>query len=563
MFFAHQALIHKGISAIIFRNDTEYRNVYILKPTGSWKSMRSISEGEKGIESTASRFQDMDSQTQGNCSTMPSRTSDEKDDELSYDVEEKNDEVGERNDEVKLERSLGLLDGVMVNVGVIIGVGIFVSPKGVLAGVSSVGATLVVWGVSGVISLFGAMCYAELGTTISSSGGTYTYLLKTFGDFIGFSFFWSTTVMVVPAANAITALTFSYYCLRPFFPDPDCPPPDVAIEIVAVLCVLLIMFINCWSVRLASFFQDATSVFKLLALAMIIMSGLVMLGMGKTENFSNSFESTNIKGLGTALYACLYSYAGWDCLNIIVEELKNPTRNLPLAIFISISTVTLVYTLTNVAYFTILSPSDLLSSNAVGFTFAAEIFGNFAWTIPLAVALSSFGSLNGSLLAYSRQMFVGAREGHFPALIAMINVRHKTPIPAVLLMAIVTFLFCFVDNIFLLLNFFSFVKWLYCGLAVGGLLYLRIKDPDRPRPYKVNILVAVAFLLTCVFLVIAGVLEAPIDAAIGIAFVVSSIPVYLLTVRPKTLPIWIKDAESNISLFCQKILFVAEETKEE
>nr|XP_054772275.1 large neutral amino acids transporter small subunit 2-like [Lytechinus pictus] len=126
-------------------------------------------------------------------------------------------EDGEDKNIVQLQRSLSVFDGIMINVGIMIGTGIFISPKGVVAGVESVGATLCVWVAAGVITLLGALCYAELGTTIPASGGTYTYIQVCFGDFAGFINFWANVVIVSPSSNAVVALMFSIYCLEPFY----------------------------------------------------------------------------------------------------------------------------------------------------------------------------------------------------------------------------------------------------------------------------------------------------------------------------------------------------------
>ncbi|XP_041469101.1 Y+L amino acid transporter 2-like [Lytechinus variegatus] len=464
---------------------------------------------------------------------------------------------------VKLERTLGIFDGVMVNVGIMIGTGIFISPKGVVAGVESVGATICVWVGAGIISLLGALCYAELGTTISSSGGTYTYIRHIFGDFVGFLNFWADTVIVTPSSNAVMALLFSIYCLEPFYPDPDCPPPKIAISLFAILSILLTMFVNCWSVKLTTLFQNVLSICKLIPLGILIVSGLVRLGMGHTEHFKDSFASTDITGLGTALYSCFFSYAGWNALNVINEELKNPSRNLPIAVATSILIVGFVNTLTNVAYFTALSPTELLSSNAVAFSYAYQVLGRFAVIIPITVVLSTFGCLNGSILSSSREFFAGARTGHLPTFISYISINRKTPTLCIITTSTITLCFCFVDNLFTLINFFGFIKWSSFGLAVAGMVVLRCKDPNRPRPFKVNIIIPIIFVLVCVFLAVFGFIGAPIDSLIATAIIVSGIPVYLILVKLDPKIKWMIQVKRKTSVFLQKILLVTSEEHKE
>ena len=136
---------------------------------------------------------------------------------------------------VRLKQTLGLHHGVAIIVGGIIGSGIFVSPKGVLLEVGSVGGSLVIWALCGIISLVGAMCYAELGTCILKSGGDYAYIKESLGSLPAFLYLWVALIVLIPTTNAITALTFAYYILQPIFPT--CDPNDVVIRLLAALAI--------------------------------------------------------------------------------------------------------------------------------------------------------------------------------------------------------------------------------------------------------------------------------------------------------------------------------------
>lgn len=157
------------------------------------------------------------------------------------DLYEQAGDVGDQDDNnsegaVKLKRRMNLLDGVAINIGIIIGSGIFVSPKGVLAGVGSVGATMVVWAVCGVFSMVGALCYAELGTMIPASGGAYAYLQLIYGDFFGFMLLWISAIMAQPGSMAVVVLTFANYSLQPLYPNVECPPPRAPTVLIAISC---------------------------------------------------------------------------------------------------------------------------------------------------------------------------------------------------------------------------------------------------------------------------------------------------------------------------------------
>ncbi|XP_072177368.1 Y+L amino acid transporter 2-like [Diadema setosum] len=475
--------------------------------------------------------------------------------------ETKGDDSSSNDSAVELKREISLMGGVAVNVGVIIGSGIFISPKGVLIGSGSVGLTMVNWSLCGVFSLIGALCLAELGTMIPSSGGFYVYAQQSFGNFWAFLLLWVMSGMMQPVAIAVITLTCAQYVLEPFFMLADCNPPAAAINIIAICAQFTVMYVNCRSVKWATSVQSIFTVAKLSALFIIIISGLVLLCKGNTQNFENAFEGTDLSGLGVAFYSGLFSYAGWYSLNIVVEELKDPYKNLPRAIYITIFTVTIVYVLTNLAYFAALSPEELLASNAVAVTYGAKVLGSFAWIMPVAVALSTFGSANGNMLTCSRLFFVGAREKHLPNLLSMINIERNTPVPSLLFTSLLTILYSLAGDVFTLINYFNFVTWFSSALAVAGLLWLRYKEPDRPRPYKVNILLPIIFVIACIFLLVMGTIAAPLDTVIGIAIMCTGIPVYFFIVRPKNKPLWALKANDFVTRWFQKLMLVCAEER--
>ncbi|XP_035825161.1 large neutral amino acids transporter small subunit 2-like, partial [Aplysia californica] len=170
---------------------------------------------------------------------------------------------------ITLKKQLGLLNGVAIIIGIIVGSGIFVSPKGVLLEAGSVGLCLTVWALTGAVCSIGAMCYAELGTCILTSGADYGYIMQAHGDLPAFLFLWVCLVVIIPTGNAITALTFANYILQPFFPD--CGPPQNAVTLLAALCLTILTFINCTNVKWATRVQDIFTFTKIFALIIIII----------------------------------------------------------------------------------------------------------------------------------------------------------------------------------------------------------------------------------------------------------------------------------------------------
>ncbi|XP_038059587.1 b(0,+)-type amino acid transporter 1-like [Patiria miniata] len=306
---------------------------------------------------------------------------------------------------VQLQREVGLVRAVSLIVGMMIGSGIFISPKGVLLSASSVGMSLVIWFLCAVISSLGGMCFAELGAVVPLAGGPYQYVLHAYGNLPGFMVAWSLVVIMKPGSVALTAITLGTY-ISDYVVAGDCAPPREAVQLFAILTVMLIAFVNCVGVRLASGISVVFAGAKVIALMVIIIAGLVKVFQGQTEYLdpSVSFEgsSTQFLGYGLAFYYGFWAYGGWDILNSITEELRNPSRNIPLAIGIAIPVVTTIYLLTNIAYFTTLSPTKLLASSAVAVTFAERTLGSMAWVIPLGVCISTFGHLLGSILATPR-----------------------------------------------------------------------------------------------------------------------------------------------------------------
>ncbi|TPP58463.1 Large neutral amino acids transporter small subunit 1 [Fasciola gigantica] len=194
---------------------------------------------------------------------------------------------------IQLKRELSLLNGITIIVGTIIGSGIFLTPKGVLeSSGESVGISILIWIICGVISLLGALCYAELGTTITKSGGDYAYIKEAFGDIPGFLQLW------------------------------------LAVQLLAGLCITLLTWVNLMKVRWAARIQDVFTAAKLLALTLIIVTGTVLLGMGKVENFDDLFASKPIgaSDVSLALYSGLFAYVGWNFLNLVTEELVDPGK---------------------------------------------------------------------------------------------------------------------------------------------------------------------------------------------------------------------------------------------
>uniref|UniRef100_A0A3B3DGU4 b(0,+)-type amino acid transporter 1 n=1 Tax=Oryzias melastigma TaxID=30732 RepID=A0A3B3DGU4_ORYME len=345
----------------------------------------------------------------------------------------------------------------------------------------------------------GALCYAELGTMITKSGGEYPYLMEAFGSIVGYLYSWTTVIVLKPSSFAIIALSFAEYTATPFYPG--CTPPTVVIKCLAIASLLIIVAINCISVKLASYVQNFFTAAKLVIIVIIIVAGIVLLAQGNTQNLSNAFEgsTTSFGAIGLAFYNAQ--------VNMVSE--KNPKVNLPLAIIIGIPMVTVCYVLVNVAYFTVMTPSELLVSPAVAVTFGDRVLYPLSWIVPLFVAFSTFGAANGSCFTAGRLAFVSGREGHMVKILSYVSLRRYTPSPALIFNGILSFFYILPADINTLINYFSFAQWAFYGLTALSLIVMRFTRKELHRPVRVPIFIAALMVVVSCYLVLAPIIDQP------------------------------------------------------
>ncbi|VDL97287.1 unnamed protein product [Schistocephalus solidus] len=377
---------------------------------------------------------------------------------MTWDIEDTSSAGENAPPKVALKKEIGVLQGVSIVFGIIVGSGIFVSPVGVLQYSQSVGLSFIMWLVTGLFSLLGAIVYAELGVRIPKSGGEYAYLLEAFGGLPAFICMWVSFVVIGGVSCAANSLVFAQYILQPLYPN--CEQPKVVLQITALLCLLLICAINAYKVKWATRVAVIFSAGKIIALLLITGFGIYYLATGHLESFENPFEgsATSPGLLALAFYQGFWAFSGWNYLNFLVEEMDNPGRNLPLAIVLGLGLVTGLYMLANVAYLAVLSPFELLGtgdgSAAVAVLFANRAMPWIAHAMPVFVGASVFGSINSEVMSMSRLAFAGAREGHMPTVLALVHHENLTPLPSILAILPIFFpiLFLFCDLFILCLT---------------------------------------------------------------------------------------------------------------
>ncbi|CAI5695462.1 b(0,+)-type amino acid transporter 1 isoform X1 [Oreochromis niloticus] len=465
----------------------------------------------------------------------------------------------QKNEGLQLKREIGLIGGVAIVSGSMIGAGIFMSPQYVLAYVGSPGASMLIWVFSGVVALFGALSYIELGTIIPESGGEFTYILRIYGSFPAFFAAITFILLLKPSSIAAKAMTIARYVMAPFYPG--CPPPQLAVKCFAAFSILVAAMTNILNVRLALRVQVIFLVAKVFSLTFIVIGGLVKVLQGSTvieENFDveNAFQGTqfSLNTLGKALLQGLWSYGGWSNLNYVTEELNRPEVNLPRAVLIAISLVTTLYLLVNVSYLTVMTPKELMSSSAVAVTWGNKVLGSWGWVMSVAAALSAFGSLNGTFFSGGRVCFVAAREGHMPDILSMAHVHRLTPSPALIFTTIISLVVLIPGDFQSIVNYFSFTAWFFYAIVLSGLIYLKIKKPDLPRPYKVPIVIPILVLAAAIFLVLAPIIDNPQIEYLYVAlFILSGVIVYIPFIHYKLCPGML----DKLTVFLQLFLEVA------
>jgi APA family basic amino acid/polyamine antiporter len=447
----------------------------------------------------------------------------------------------------ELIKGLGLYGAASVVAGTMIGTAIFVVPSKMLRLVGTPWMVLLVWVCAGVLSLFGALGYAELGAAIPEAGGEYVYIHRAYSPMMGFLYSWTQFVVAKSTSIAAIATGFVLY-LSYFFPGLS----DVVwqtdlslaghsttfkltgLQLGATVMILLLSGINVLGVRRAGAVQTLFTASKLLVLGVIIVLGLT-LGHGSWDHFRSQpvaeFHGGTLAAFGVATVSALWAYDGWNNLSMVAGEVKNPQRNMPIALIFGTLLVIVVYLLVNMAYFYILAPAAVAGTQTVAADSARVFLGKAGGAfVAIGVMISTFATLNGSILSGSRIPFATARDGLFPQPLAKLHPRFSTPAVSIMSQAIVAGLFALSGQYDTLYTKAIFSEFLFYALVTGGIFVLRRRAPDLPRPYRTwgYPVIPAIFVGLSVLLLINTFLEQRTDSLWGLALVGSGIPLYFL-----------------------------------
>jgi basic amino acid/polyamine antiporter, APA family len=437
--------------------------------------------------------------------------------------------------EPELRRELSLLDSTMINVGSMIGSGIFLVPATVALYLQSAPAIVVLWIVGGIISLFGALSIAELGTLYPAAGGQYVYLEKAYGPLWGFLYGWSAFSVILTAAISAVAVGFATY-LGYFI-----PLSPLGIKIVAIVSIIVLTVINCLGVRSGAVVQNILTFLKIGMLAALVALCFIMKGGTVFDAVSSSTQISPTEMIGTlgmALVAILWSYDGWIEITYVGGEVKNPKRVMPLSLILSTLVVILLYVLVNIAFISLLSVNSMSTSTMVAADASTALIGPLGAKIAVvAVIIATLGSNNGFILTGARIYYAMASERVFFRSFANVHPSFHTPIPSLVGQGTWACLLVLSGTFNQLITYTMFASWIFYGMTAAAVIVLRKKSPDIPRSYKTwgYPVTPVIFVLFSLYLVVATMIESPRDALFGLAIILLGLPAYFYWNRKKRL----------------------------
>jgi len=447
----------------------------------------------------------------------------------------------------QLAKGLGPYAATAVVAGTVIGTGIFLVPSLMLAHVGTPLRVMGVWVFAGLLSLFGALGYAELGGALPEAGGEYVYLREAYGPGMGFLYGWTQFVVAKPASIATIATGFLLYSAY-FFPGLtnivwQLPAGGLGhgaafkltgVQVGSALLIMFLSGVNVLGVRRSGAVQTIFTAAKLAVLVTLIIVG-VAAGHGSFQHFwtlaPGAQPGAAASGLLLATVSSLWAYDGWNNLSMVAGEVKNPQRNMPLALIAGSLLVLGVYLLANFVYFYLLTPAEAVSTNTIAVVTARRLMGAGGATfVAIGVLVSTFATLNGSVLSGSRIPYAQAKDKLFPAAFARVQPRFRTPHVATAAQALVSSVFALTGVYEALYTKAIYSEWIFYGLVTAGILILRHRRPDLPRPYRTwgYPLVPLLFVTVAALLLLDTLRERPSDALWCIGLVATGIPAYRL-----------------------------------
>jgi amino acid transporter len=435
-----------------------------------------------------------------------------------------------------LKRQLGLWSAVAVLIGSTIGSGIFRSPAGIADKLPGPLPLMSVWVAGGLFALCGALTLAELSGAFPETGGAYVFIREGWGRMPAFLFGWSELVLIRAASLGAISTTFAEYLLRVLGYDPSLAPYTDWVHYVAAAAIALTATFNYVGLRWGSLVQNVTTLAKYGGLLFIIVLALAI-GLPRTGGHYTPAVpdgSFHLAAFGLALVSVLWAFDGWADLSFVAGEVKEPRRTLPRAIIIGTVAVIVIYLLANLAYMAVLPVEEIRHSRLVAADVAQRLIGlPGVILVALTVMLSTFGTLNGTLLTSPRIFFAMADDGLFFRKVAAVHPRYGTPYVSILLVTALGVVFVLLRTFEQLADTFVTAIVPFYALAVASIFVLRKRATYDP-PFRAPLypIVPALFILATLFLLGNAIID-PTSRWGTLAVlggIVVGIPVYYLTV---------------------------------
>jgi basic amino acid/polyamine antiporter, APA family len=444
-----------------------------------------------------------------------------------------------------LARDLRVSHAGAVVVGTIIGSGIFLVPAEMMQAVGSAKLVYLAWLVGGVLSFAGALTYAELGAMKPQAGGEYVYVRDGYGPLAGFLYAWTTFLISKPASIATVTTGFvrilGTFSLLSFFGRDlvSRPLPITWGQLVAVAAAILIAALNYIGIKKAGEFQ---LVFTVLKVAIIVAIGVIgfSYASGSWSNFTGTYAGARggLMGFMAALVAALWAYDGWNDLNQVAGEIRDPGRSIPIALIVGVATVGALYILVNAAVQFVLPAPLVAASERPASDAAGLVLGPLgAGIVSAGMALSMLVTLNGTSMSGARVPFAVARDGYFFSALARVHPKFRTPSNSIIVQTILAVILLLLGGNFR--QFFSlaiFAEWLFYMITASTVFVFRWRAPNAPRPYRVwgYPVVPVLFVAASAVLLYYTFADNLRYSAIGTLVILAGIPVYYYFSRQRT-----------------------------
>ncbi len=416
-------------------------------------------------------------------------------------------------------------------VGIIIGASIFVQPSEIARLVPSIPGVFAVWIVAGLLTLFGALCCAELASAFPRTGGVYVFLKETYSPAVGFlwgwAMFWSMHSGIIAAIAVVFARYVGYFV----------PLGDTGIRLVAIASILVLSGINYLGVKQGSTLHAIFTLGKVIAIVAILVLVVLLGSPNVVATHVAAGQPMSIVKFALAVAAGLFAFGGWHMVTYTAEETRRPERTIPLALIIGTLTVTACYIALNAAYFYALPLDKVASSTRVAADAAEAVIGRRGGaTISAVVIFSTFGAVSGIILVGPRVYFAMARDGLLFRWMAAVHPRFQTPHRAILLQAIWASVLVATGTYRALFTRVIYTEWIFFGLMVLGLFLLRRRPNYAPtyRTWGYPILPAI-FILASFFIVANQIVSEPHESLTGLGIVALGLPVYYLWARKSSL----------------------------